>query len=177
MRVTTGLAVMVLLADLAGPASAQREPGSTSEPGSIEDVLERRPDAGDLVLANNIWYGFGAGNTIDKIAPQTYVQTHLSANNNRIADPMLVRIDRTTFKNLDPRPAAARSPCAPATPTAPRRPSPERRAPLEPPARQAAAHAVSPDPSPIRATRDGAGCRAAGIAPSSVCTPTICAIP
>jgi hypothetical protein len=65
-----------------------------------------RLDAGDLVLANNIWYGFGAGNTLAAIAPQAYVQAHLNANNNRIADPMLTRIDRNVFKNLDPRPKA-----------------------------------------------------------------------
>ncbi|MBM3276484.1 MAG: T9SS type A sorting domain-containing protein [Candidatus Handelsmanbacteria bacterium] len=65
-----------------------------------------RLDAGDLVLANSLWYGFGAGNTLDKIAPQTYVQTHLSANSNRFADPMLGNIDRSVFKNLDPRPKA-----------------------------------------------------------------------
>jgi hypothetical protein len=47
MRVTTGLAVLALVAGLAG---AQDGRGSTSEPGSIEDVLERRPGAGDLVL-------------------------------------------------------------------------------------------------------------------------------
>ena len=38
-------------------------------------------------------------------------------------------------------------------------------------ARQAAAHAVSPEPSPTTATSTGAGCTVAGIAPSRVWPP------
>lgn len=47
MRVTTGLAALALLAGL---AAAQGGTGDAGEPGSLEDVLGRRPGAGELVL-------------------------------------------------------------------------------------------------------------------------------
>ena len=63
-----------------------------------------RLEAGDLVLRNNLWWNFGAGNTIDAIATQDFVRTHLGANANSIADPMLNGISRSNNKGLDPRP-------------------------------------------------------------------------
>ena len=80
---------------------------------TVEDVADeaaedskKRMEAGDLVLAGNMWYGFASGNTLAEFAPQDYVQTHLTANNNRIADPMLRGISRTMDNGLDPRPQA-----------------------------------------------------------------------
>ena len=67
--------------------------------------------AGDLVLQNNLWYGFGAGNTIAEFAggaDQAHTRDYLSdaANGNRVADPLLRGISRTAGSNgLDPRPA------------------------------------------------------------------------
>ena len=63
-----------------------------------------RLEAGDLKLANNIWWGFGAGNELSAIAPDVFVADHLAANENRIVDPMLNGISRDTDGGLDPRP-------------------------------------------------------------------------
>lgn len=65
-----------------------------------------RMEAGDLVLANNIWYGFAAGNTLESIAPQDFVRAHLSANDNRAVDPRLRGVSRGRDLGLDPRPGA-----------------------------------------------------------------------
>ena len=65
---------------------------------------------GDLLLENNLWYGFGAGNTIAEFAAgddQQHTRDYLSdvENGNRVADPMLTGISRTAdSKGLDPRP-------------------------------------------------------------------------
>ncbi len=65
---------------------------------------------GDLILQNNLWYGFGAGNTIAEFAggeDQAHTRDYLSdaANANRVADPMLEGVSRTAGSNgLDPRP-------------------------------------------------------------------------
>ena len=68
-------------------------------------------EAGELVLKNNIWYGFGAGSSWDDVLRATdggdlsWLKTHLSDNTNTIdADPMLRGISRTTDGGLDPRP-------------------------------------------------------------------------
>jgi trimeric autotransporter adhesin len=66
-----------------------------------------RLEAGDLVLSNNIWWQFGAGNDLASIAPQDFVQAHLAANNNLIVDPQITGISRTNDGNLDPRPNPA----------------------------------------------------------------------
>ncbi|MDC3136830.1 T9SS type A sorting domain-containing protein [Bacteroidota bacterium] len=65
---------------------------------------------GDLILQNNLWYGFGAGNTIAEFAggeDQAHTRDYLSdaANANRVADPVLEGISRIADSNgLDPRP-------------------------------------------------------------------------
>ena len=78
---------------------------------NVEDLASgedsrARLEAGDLVMANNIWWDFGAGSDITDIAPQDFVQSHLLANSNQITDPQLLSISRTTDKGLDPRPAS-----------------------------------------------------------------------
>ena len=66
---------------------------------------------GDLILQNNLWYGFGAGNTIAEFAggdDQAHTRAYLldTSNGNRVADPELIGISRTAGSNgLDPRPA------------------------------------------------------------------------
>ena len=70
-----------------------------------------RLDAGDLVLANNIWFGFGNINAVDVIENTSNVFTQqfvadAFADDNFIVDPQLRSIDRTEGGNaLDPRPA------------------------------------------------------------------------
>ncbi len=78
---------------------------------SVEDLASgedsrARLEAGDLLLRNNYWWNFGAGNTLDAIATQTFVRDHLAANDNTIADPQLRNISRDNSGMLDPRPAA-----------------------------------------------------------------------
>ncbi len=70
---------------------------------SGQDSRQRLED-GDLLLSNNIWWHFGAGNTLADIAPQDFVQNHLTAHNNRIVDPQLIDISSRSG-NIDPRPA------------------------------------------------------------------------
>ena len=79
--------------------------------GKVADFDSKtRLAAGDLVLQNNLWYGFGAGNTIAEFAggeDQAHTRDYLSdaANANRVADPMLEGISRMAGSNgLDPRP-------------------------------------------------------------------------
>ncbi|MCC7263824.1 MAG: T9SS type A sorting domain-containing protein [Candidatus Latescibacteria bacterium] len=84
---------------------AARAAGKTDAANLVEDS-RRRLVTGDLVLANNIWWSFGAGSTWDKIAPQSWVADSLQANRNSIADPMLGNIDRNDLGKLDPLPKA-----------------------------------------------------------------------
>jgi hypothetical protein len=66
-----------------------------------------RLDAGDLKLANNVWWGFGAGNELSTIAPDGFVAEHLASNGNRVVDPALRGISRDRDGGLDPRPQAS----------------------------------------------------------------------
>ena len=63
-----------------------------------------RLEAGDLLLANNIWWGFGSGNTLEAIAPDDWTREHLTGNGNEVVDPQLTGISRTNDGGLDPRP-------------------------------------------------------------------------
>ncbi len=63
-----------------------------------------RLEAGDLVLADNIWWGFGVGNELAAIAPDQFAADHLSSHNNHVTDPMLTGISRSQDGGLDPRP-------------------------------------------------------------------------
>ena len=65
-----------------------------------------RLEAGDLLLANNIWWNFGAGEDLAAIAPEQFVADHLATNDNRVVDPILSGISRERDGNLDPRPQA-----------------------------------------------------------------------
>ena len=79
---------------------------------TVEDLASgedsrSRLEASELILANNIWYGFSNGNTIGSVATQDFVQTHLLANGNQITDPLLNGISRTPNGGLDPRPSGS----------------------------------------------------------------------
>ena len=65
-----------------------------------------RLEAGDLLLANNIWWNFGAGEDLAALAPDQFAADHLAANDNRIVDPILSGISRDRDQGLDPRPQA-----------------------------------------------------------------------
>ena len=76
-----------------------------------------RLEEGTLKLRNNIWWGFGAGDDLAGVADCSgdgcgdpkddgFVQTALQEGGNRIEDPRLRGISRTTDGGLDPRPAA-----------------------------------------------------------------------
>jgi hypothetical protein len=80
----------------------------------IEDLASgedsrARLEAGDLVLQNNIWFGFGTGATPDQFIAQDFVRSYMTnpANNNRFVNPQLRGISRTNDKGLDPRPHPA----------------------------------------------------------------------
>ena len=76
-------------------------------------------EAGELVLSNNIWFGFGEGNELNA-GPDGFIQAtadaedldaqflidHLLANDNSVEDPQLGGISRSNDGGLDPRPAA-----------------------------------------------------------------------
>ena len=85
---------------------------------TIEDVADpatedsrKRMEAGDLVLANNYWFDFAIGNTIESLIPQQFVRDLLGANlnGNRLEDPKLRGISRIQNETLDPRPFATSS--------------------------------------------------------------------
>ena len=78
--------------------------GSATKPS-----CRARLDSGSLVLKNNIFYGFGKGNTIDSISMGLpFLKTYLTAdsNENTIADPVLGGFSWTREAKLDPRPSA-----------------------------------------------------------------------
>lgn len=81
----------------------------TIEDVNSEDEFDsrKRLEAGDLVLRNNIWHGFSAGENIENYIPQDFVREYLtsSENQNQFTDPLLRGINRTEgSKALDPRP-------------------------------------------------------------------------
>ena len=80
---------------------------------TVEDVANesefdsrRRLETNDIVMKNNIFYGFGNGNTPEAMFPQEFVRTYMTnqSNANRFVDFNLRGISRTTNGNLDPRP-------------------------------------------------------------------------
>ncbi|MGB0347388.1 MAG: T9SS C-terminal target domain-containing protein, partial [Balneolaceae bacterium] len=79
--------------------------------GKVEGFDSKtRLTEGDLKLENNLWWGFGAGNTIAEFAggdDQEHTRTYLSnaANGNSVADPGFAGISRTDGANgLNPVP-------------------------------------------------------------------------
>ena len=78
--------------------------GITVEDLASGEDSRARMEAGDLVLNNNIWWNFGASNSLDSVARQDFVQTHFTSNNNQIVDPQLNNISWDYSAALDPRP-------------------------------------------------------------------------
>ena len=88
----------------------------------VEDLPDgedsrNRLEEGTLKLRNNIWWGFGAGDDLAGVADCSgdgcgdpkddgFVQTALQDGGNRIEDPQLRGISRTTDGGLDPRPVS-----------------------------------------------------------------------
>jgi hypothetical protein len=88
----------------------------------VEDLAEGidsrlNMENGDLVIKNNIWFGFGAGSELNaggngiiratenaEDANAQFLVNHLGNNSNSIQDPVLRGISRTTNNELDPRP-------------------------------------------------------------------------
>lgn len=83
----------------------------------IEDLTSgqdsrNRLEEGTLKVANNIFYGFAAGDDLAGISAcsgatctdDQWVRDYMGANNNRIADPRLRGISRSPNNGLDPRP-------------------------------------------------------------------------
>ncbi len=75
----------------------------------VEDIdgqdSRQQLEDGNLVMSNNIWFGFGAGNDLLTIASgEQWLADHLSANGNQVVDPQLRGISRTNDGGLDPRP-------------------------------------------------------------------------
>jgi len=75
----------------------------------VEDIegqdSRQQMEDGNLVMSNNIWWGFGKGNDILSIASgNQWVVDHLVANGNQVVDPQLRGISRTNDGGLDPRP-------------------------------------------------------------------------
>ena len=80
----------------------------------IEDLesgadSRERLEEGDLLLENNIWFGFGNINSLDVIenTSNVFIQQFVAdafADDNFIEDPMLSNISRGTDEMLDPRP-------------------------------------------------------------------------
>ena len=79
-----------------------------NEGPNVEDLTSgedsrSRLENGDLLMSTNVWWNFGAGNTLAAIAPQTFVADHLAANNNSITDPGMT-VSWNPDGTLDPRP-------------------------------------------------------------------------
>jgi len=77
--------------------------------GSGEDSRSRM-EAGDLVLSNNIWFGFGnvtgVGIGAEAVFSQQFVADQFASDNHVGVDPTLRGISRDTDAMLDPRPDA-----------------------------------------------------------------------
>ena len=86
----------------------------TDYPGvaiNIEDLADdaaedsrKRLEAGDLAFADNAWWNYGAGSTLDDIVDGDFAETILADAGNVMVDPMLAGISRTNNGGLDPRP-------------------------------------------------------------------------
>jgi hypothetical protein len=72
-----------------------------------------RFDDGTLDLRNNIWFGFGAGNTWSSLVEGTDATLEAALEQrNTLADPQLVAIARDQSETLDPRPMPGAPPAS-----------------------------------------------------------------
>ena len=79
--------------------------GPTVEDLSSGGDSRQQLEGGNLVLDNNVWFGFGDGNDAASIIPQDFVRTAIGADQ-ILQDPELGGISRTNDGGLDPRPGA-----------------------------------------------------------------------
>ncbi len=90
----------------------------TDFPGTgvnIEDLADgqdsrQRYEDGQLTFMNNIWWDFGAGNTLNDIIQNdgefgAALATAFAEGGNLVENPMLTKISRTDDRTFDPRPA------------------------------------------------------------------------
>jgi hypothetical protein len=77
--------------------------------GQSPEDSRGRLEAGDIAFDNNIWYSFGAGNTMTAIFSQEFSRNYISQESwdNMVADPMITSISRMNNHGLDPRPSAS----------------------------------------------------------------------
>ena len=69
-----------------------------------DDVDSRgRLEAGDLAFANNLWFGYGAGNTFNEIVDGDFADPIIQASN-FFRNPELLSISRSSDANLNPKP-------------------------------------------------------------------------
>ncbi|MEM6964566.1 MAG: T9SS type A sorting domain-containing protein [Bacteroidota bacterium] len=80
--------------------------------GSTDPDSRDRMLAGDLVLSNNFWFGFGDGSNLNDLVATypngddptaQYVVDHLVNNANQLTDPQIAGISREPNMQLDPR--------------------------------------------------------------------------
>ncbi len=72
----------------------------------IDDTSVPRLNAGDLDFQDNLWWGFGGGNTAENLnVLNAAILFSDDSRDNDIMDPMLNNISREDFFELDPRPA------------------------------------------------------------------------
>ena len=87
-------------------------------PGTAMDVEDlasgndsrMRLDNGQIIFNNDIWFDFGAGNTLSALGEHEWESAYLAdaANNNTLENPMLAGISRTMGSEaLDPRPSTS----------------------------------------------------------------------
>ncbi len=70
---------------------------------AAEDSRKRLED-GSLAFADNTWWNYGAGSTLDDIVDGDFAESILADAGNVMVDPMLAGISRTSDGGLDPRP-------------------------------------------------------------------------
>ncbi len=70
----------------------------------IEDSRQKLED-GLLTFTDNIWYDFGAGNTVEAIVPDAFVLVSASFSGNTVEDPILSGVSYAQDASLDPRPS------------------------------------------------------------------------
>jgi hypothetical protein len=73
----------------------------------VEDIegqdSRQQLEDGNLVLSNNYWWNFGAGNNLEGMSEEQFVRDYLADNNNSIEDPQFNSLSWEENGDLDPR--------------------------------------------------------------------------
>ncbi|HEQ98354.1 MAG TPA: T9SS C-terminal target domain-containing protein [candidate division Zixibacteria bacterium] len=77
--------------------------------GEAIEHSRARLEAGDIVFNNNIWYSFGAGNTMNDVFQQEFVRTVMAQQGwtNEMVDPLINSVARLNTGALNPVPSAS----------------------------------------------------------------------